>query len=280
VQEVEADVITGRGFTLLLVCLAPAAFADQPGRGPVPRHPQPGEFTFVRVEYDSVGGYGESWYNYDGRTWQRWETDYPEAEENFVLRMRELTNLSVDPRPISLRITDPRIRDYPFIYMCDVGWMDLRKNEVTALREYLVNGGFLWIDDFWGQAEWMNLEVQMDRVFPELHWREIPKDHPILSSVFQLDECPQVPAKIFWDAFGETFDDPRGHREPVGGIPGVKDIHFKGLFRDGRLIAVATHNSDIGDGWEREAENEQFFNVFSTKAYAIGINIVVYAMTH
>jgi hypothetical protein len=269
-----------RWIAIALVSAPAVVLADAPGKGPVPRHPHPGEFTFVRVEYDSVGGYGESWYNYDGRTWQRWETDYPEAEENLVLRMSELTNLKVNQQPISLRLTDPRINDYPLIYMCDVGWMDLRKTEVTALRQYLLNGGFLWIDDFWGHAEWMNLEMQMDRVFPELHWRDIPNDHPILTTVFELKECPQVPAKVFWDSTGETYDDPFGHREPTGGVAGVKDIHFKGLFHNGRLITLATHNCDIGDGWERETEDERFFQIFSTKAYALTINIIVYALTH
>ncbi len=270
-----------RRIAAILVLAALPAFADAPGKTPAPRHPKSGEFTFVRLQYDSIGGYGESWYNYDGRTWQRWETDYPEAEENLVLRMRELSNLVVNPRPIALRIGDPRIRDYPFIYMCDPGWLDFHKSEVAAMREYLLNGGFLWIDDFWGHAEWMNVEQQFDRVFPELHWREIPKDHPILNVVFDLKECPQVPAKIFWDSFGETFDDPRGHREPTGGIAGVNTVNFRGLFAEnGRLLVLATHNSDIGDGWERESENEAYFETFSTKSYALAINIITYALTH
>jgi hypothetical protein len=159
--------------------------------------------------------------------------------------------------------------------------MELSKDEVAALRRYLLQGGFLWVDDFWGRAEWTNLEQQMDRVLPELHWRNIPKEHPILNVVFPLEECPQVPAKIFWDSFGTTYDDPIGHREPTGGVPGVRDPHFKALFsNEGRLIAVATHNNDIGDGWERETENEEYFKVFSTKAYALGINIITYALTH
>ncbi len=265
----------------MLVCTVAPAFADAPGKSRAPKHPEPGTFTFVRVEYDSIGGYGESWYNYDGRTWRRWETDYPEAEENFLLRIGELSTIKVNPRPIALRLTDARLGDYPFIYMCDPGWMDLRKDEVAALRKYLLNGGFLWVDDFWGQAEWINLEQQMDRVFPELHWVDIPKSHAILHLVFPLDEPPQIPAKIFWDSFGTTYDDPQGHREPVGGIAGVQQMHFKGLFaEDGRLLAVATHNCDVGDGWERETENEDYFKIFSTKAYALSINIITYALTH
>ena len=238
-------------------------------------------FTFVRAEYDSVGGYGESHYVFEGRLWQRWETDYPEAEENFLIRIQELTTIQVSPEPISLRLTDARLYDYPFVYMCDVGWQWLTEDEVEGLRAYLKRGGFLWIDDFWGEAEWVNLEDNMARVFPGLAWRDIPKDHAILNMVFPLEQCPQVPAKIFWDSWRETYDMPGGHREPTGGIDGVRDVNFLGLFdENNRLMAVATHNSDIGDGWERESENIEFFEEFSTKSYAIGVNIIVYALTH
>lgn len=272
--------------TVLALAALAASFVlgDTPSREPAdtktPSRGQ-GTFTFVRVEYDSVGGYGESYYDFDGRRWQRWETDYPEAEENFLIRIEELTTIQVGPEPISLRLTDPRLYDYPFIYMSDVGWQWLSEEEVADLRAYLNRGGFLWIDDFWGDAEWINLEENMQRVFPELMWRRIPDDHPILNMVFSLKECPQVPAKSFWDGWRETYDMPRGHREPTGGIPGVREVNFLGLFDDdNRLMAVATHNSDIGDGWERESENLEFFEIFSTKSYAIGVNIIVYALTH
>jgi len=270
-----------RWLAILALSATNLATADKPVLGPneVPGVAD-GHFTFVRAEYDSTGGYGEAHYFYDGRHWQRWETDYPEAERNFLWRLDELTTVSVNREPISLRLTDPRLGNYPFLYMCDVGWMRLSAEEVAALRAYLKNGGLLWIDDFWGHAEWINFEREMDRVFPELRWRPIPKTHPILNIVFPLDRCPQIPAKIFWDGWRRTYDHPDGHREPTGGIDGVKDVNFRGLFDDnGRLLAVATHNSDIGDGWEREAEHREFFEVFSTKAYAIGINIVAYAMT-
>jgi hypothetical protein len=166
--------------------------------------------------------------------------------------------------------------------MCDPGWQLLTEDEVKALRRYLEKGGFLWVDDFWGIAEWQNLEEQTARAFPELKWKPIPPSHPIFSMVFPLKECPQVPAKIFFDMTGETFDMPDGHREPVGGIEGVRTTHFMGLFSaDGaRLLAVATHNNDIGDGWERETEGEEFFRIFSTKSYALSVNIITYALTH
>jgi len=268
---------------LIAIALIPCAALHADSADPSPAPPAAQEsFTFVRVRYDSVGGYGESWYHYDGRDWERWETDYPEAEENFLIRLKQLTTIDVNPRPTHLRLNNPRLFDYPLIYMCDPGWQLLAEDEVTALRSYLDRGGFLWIDDFWGIAEWQNVEEQFQRIFPDLKWKKIQPSHPIFKMVFPLTECPQVPAKIFFDMTGQSFDMPDGHREPVGGIEGVRENHFMGLFSaDGsRLMAVATHNNDIGDGWEREMEGEEFFRIFSIKSYALSVNIIVYALTH
>ena len=256
---------------------APQPTADGENEGPE----RAGRFTFVRVEYDSMGGYGEASYYYDGRLWQRWQTDYPEAERNFLYRIGELSTVSVNSQPISLRLTDDAIFEYPFIYMCDVGWQTLSNAETANLRKYLERGGFLWVDDFWGDGEWTNFEYNVSQAFPELSWREIPKNHAIYSMVFPLKECPQIPAKIFWEEWGISYDPPGVHRGPTGGEEGVRTVHFRGLFdKNGRLMAVATHNTDIGDGWEREGEDKEYFERFSVKSYAIGLNIIVFAMTH
>ena len=234
-----------------------------------------GKFTFVRIQYDSYGGADQAWYFFEGRIWQRWETDYPEADENFVYRMAEMTVLDPNPRAIVRRLTDKDLFDYPFIYMCDVGWMVLTREEHDRLGQYLRRGGFLWVDDFWGRAEWDNFERIMQVVIPEAQWREIPKQHPIFKMVFNLEECPQVPARMF-AVEGWTTDPPYIHKSPE-----VEDVHFRGLFDEkGRLLAVATHNTDIGDGWEREAEGEWYFEKYSTLSYAMGFNIIVYALTH
>lgn len=238
------------------------------------------DFTFVRVNYDSEGGWGEAYYDYDGRLWQRWETDYPEAEDNFLLRLGELTTCAANPRPVVRKLTDPDLCRFPMIYMSDVGWMRLTPEEKRGLREYLLRGGFLWVDDFWGDAEWQNLEKNLKEALPEYRWEEIPSTHPILNVVFPLDTCPQIPAKDF--AEGNMKWDPPGiHRQPAGGEAGVNRVNFRGITGpDGRLMVVATHNTDLGDGFEREGTDEWFFQAYSTKAYALGINIVVYALTH
>lgn len=265
------------------MCAVAGARADSEALrlfGEEPGIKYPGRFTFVRIEYDSEGGYNKSFYDYDGRTWLRWETDYPEADQNFLYRLNELTVLNPNPQSESMRLTDPHLNDHPLIYMCDVGWMDLSKDEIKALREYLTLGGFLWVDDFWGDAEWETLERTMEDVLPEIPWKLIDADHPILNIVFQLAECPQIPARDFAEV-GYSYDPPNIHRQPAGGDRGVNTVNFRGWFaEDGTLMAIATHNTDIGDGWEREAEGELFFEKYSTRAYALGINVIVYALTH
>ena len=131
-------------------------------------------FTFVRIKYESTGGFGESWYRYEGRDWERWETDYPLAEKNLILRLNELTSMRVNPEPIVLRLTDNELLDHPFIFMSDVGWQKLSPEELSALERYLDRGGFLWVDDFWGQAEWSNFARNMGTLEPAWKWRAIP----------------------------------------------------------------------------------------------------------
>ena len=238
-------------------------------------------FTFVRIRYESTGGFGESWYRYEGRDWERWETDYPRAEKNLILRLRQLTSMRINPEPIVLRLTDDAIFDHPFVFMSDVGWQRLSRAETNALTRYLEAGGFLWVDDFWGDAERDNLMRNMGRLRPDWEWRAVPDDHPLLSNVYPLKGCPQIPARIFFEQSGLQWDPPQVHRYPSGGTAGVRNVTLLGLFnRKGELMAIATHNTDIADGWEREGESREFFERFSIKSYAFTINTLVYAMTH
>ena len=237
--------------------------------------------TFVRIRYDSTGGYGESWYRHEGRDWQRWETDYPRAETNLILRLTQLTSLRVNPEPIVLRLTDSELYDHPFVFMSDVGWQWLSNRERQALHLYLETGGFLWIDDFWGDAELENMYRNTSDLDASWEWKPIGNDHPVLKIVYRLKECPQVPARIFYESTGNDWDPPQVHRSPAGGTTGVRTVNLMGLYdENGRMLAIATHNTDIADGWEREGESQEFFDRFSVKSYALTINILMYAMTH
>ena len=158
--------------------------------------------------------------------------------------------------------------------LVEPGSLVFSEEEVKILRNYLLNGGFLMVDDFWGEDEWYNLYYEMKRVFPNREPRELRLDHPIFHAVFDLKEKPQIPsigAAIQGRDYGITWE------RPDAQIP-----HYKAIYDDkGRMMAIICHNTDLGDGWEREGEDEWYFREFSEKkAYPLGINIVFYAMTH
>jgi hypothetical protein len=227
-------------------------------------------FTFVRVQYDSWGG--------RGRWGGGWATDWPDSDLNFSFRLQQLTSLKVNPEPIWMRLTDERLFDYPFIYLIEPGALVFSEEEVLALRRYLLNGGFLMVDDFWGDWEWQNFYEQLKRVFPDREPREldVEKDE-VFRCVYRLKEKPQVPSiQAAWYGREQGITWEPGH----GG--NTQEVHYKGLFDDkGRMMAIICHNTDLGDGWEREGEDPWYFHEFSEKkAYPMGINIVTYAMTH
>ncbi len=218
-------------------------------------------FTFVRLRYDS-------WWR------DRWDTDYPESDYNISYRLQELTALEVAPDPVVVSITDEELFQYPFIYMIEPGDLVFGDDEVPILRDYLLRGGFLMVDDFWGEEEYANFEEQIKRVFPDRPIVELPLEHPIFRCVFELKERPQIPSinVAMWGRFeGITWE-----REDA------KEVHYQAIHDDnGRIMCLICHNTDLGDGWEREGENHWYFKEFSEKsAYPLGINIIFYALTH
>ncbi len=222
-------------------------------------------FTFVRIQYDD-SHYGGGW----GRRRGKWRTDYPDADLNLSFRLKQLTSLEVDPNGLILRLTDEKLFDYPFIYIIEPGDLEFSQDEVVALRKYLNKGGFLMVDDFWGEAEWQNFYLEMKRVFPNREPEEVPLEHEIFHIVYDLKEKPQIPA------IGHYLSGRRTERFDAE-VP-----HYRGIFDDnGRMMAFICHNTDLGDGWEREGEDRGYFQTYSEPfAYPLGINIVTYALTH
>ncbi len=224
-------------------------------------------FTFVRIQYDSLGGYGR------GRGGNRWQNDYPDSDINFSFRLHQLTSLKVDPNGKVMKLTDPTLLDYPFAYMNGVGGVHLSEEEVVALRRFLNNGGFLMLDDFWGDREWEIVTEQLARVVPDWKPRELPLSHEIFHAVYDLKKRPQVPSIRHWRT-GRTFED-HGPGSDTG-------PNYQGIFDEkGRLCVLLCHNNDLGDGWEREGEDAEYFREFAVKwSYPMGINIITYVMTH
>jgi len=230
-------------------------------------------FTFARVMYSTGGGGWRDDFGFrrrGGRGGGSWRTDYPDAELNLSFRLQQMTSLKVNPNAEVVRLTDENLSSYPFLYIVEPGRLLFSDEEVAALREYLLHGGFLMVDDFWGVPQWLNIEREMKRVFPDRQIVDLPIEHPIFHCVFQLNEKPQVPGI---GAFSQGLSYER---------PDASDVHYYAYFDDqDRMVAIICRNTDLGDGWEREGWNVEYFRQYSEpKAYPMAINIIFYAMTH
>lgn len=226
-----------------------------------------GEFTFVRTIYQSpMRGYGRRGYGYGGSTWT---TDYPEADNNFIVGLREWagTNLKIAPRPEALEILDDRMFDYPIIYIVEPGFMELTPEQAARLREYIMRGGFIFLDDFWGEYEWQNVQEQFRQIVPEYEIKDLPLSHPIFHAYLDVEEVVQVP---------NVYNASRGITSEKGGVV----PHYMGIEnKNGRLVAFLARNCDLGDAWEWI--NEPAYPVkYGLPAYKVGINVVIYAMSH
>src|SRR5471032_285069 len=219
-------------------------------------------FTFTRVRRERKYGTGGSWH-----------TDTPDSDLNLSYRLQQMTSIKVDPNGRYIHLTDPDLSNYPFIYMVEPGTLSLDDDEVLALRKYLLNGGFLMLDDFWGEYEWQGMAEELKKVFPDRPWVELPLTHPIYHCVFEITSKAQVPGIAHWESSGGNTSE-RGADSAV--------VHHRAIFDDkGHMMVIATHNMDNGDGWEREGENQEYFNKFSEKiSFPLGINIIFYCMTH
>lgn len=268
---------------VVLVLTATAAYAQQWqqwGRfreGSVaPRFAPPdfraGSFTFCRLMYTQVRsepmGMG-------------WTTDYPYAEINLMTRMSELTratvNLDANRQPIHyvVRIADDQLFGCPFVMASDAGTIGFSDAEVARLRDYLLKGGFLWVDDFWGTAAWEHWQQQIARVLPPSEYpiQELPLTDPIFRGLFQIGKMPQITNINFWRRVGGTTTSERGFDSEDVQLRAIKDSH-------GRIMVLMTHNNDVADSWEREGEDPAFFYQFSPDGYALGLNVLIHAMSH
>jgi hypothetical protein len=271
---------TARLAALLAALVGAAAYAQAPwgfreGRF-APRFAPPampdGHFTFCRVMYERVRNEAMG---------MGWVTDYPYAEINLMTRLSELTRTTVSrdergqPNHWVVRLTDPALFNCPFIMASDAGTIGLSPEEREQLRRYLVKGGFLWVDDFWGSAAWEHWSSEIARVLPPSEYpiSDVPCDDPVLRTQLTVEHVPQITNIQFWRSVGGSTTSERGSDS--------QDAHFR-VIRDshGRIMVVMTHNTDIADSWEREGEDPAFFRQFSPAGYAFGINVLLHAMTH
>jgi len=229
-------------------------------------------FSFCRIQYTSVrrepAGGG-------------WRTDYPYGEINLMIRLSELTKTPVSfegarqPIHYVVRLTNEALFECPFTMASDVGTIGLSPSEAEQLRLYLLKGGFLWVDDFWGTAAWEQWTRELAKVLPPSEYpiEDVPLSDPIFSSQFVVTRIPQITNIGFWrrSSGRETSERGSDSREPH--FRAIRDSH-------GRIMVVMTHNTDVADSWEREGEDPGFFYQFSPNGYALGVNVLLHAMTH
>jgi hypothetical protein len=265
-----------------LVLAGSLAFAQQIwtggsfGRGRItPRWAKLSDFngTFLYCR----GFYGQVRYEQGGMGW--W-TDYPNADHNFSVRLAELTRVYVkdwntQPNFVVVSLDDPLLYRCPILFMEDVGTLRFGDAEVSNLRDFFLKGGFLWVDDFWGSRAWADWADEISRVLPSGEYPifDIPPTHPIMRSLYEVKEIPQIPSINFWSSQSDHETSERGHDSA--------EVHFRGIQdSQGRLMVLMSHNTDIADSWEREGESRQYFDLFSPRGYAVGVNVVIYALTH
>jgi hypothetical protein len=231
------------------------------------------EWVFARLMYPQhprarFGGYRR----FGGGDWREggtsWTQDYPRADRHFAQALRRLSRVharSVE-QPINLDDGDDAF-NYPWMNAGEMGDWKLTEAQATALREYLLRGGFIMLDDFWGTEEWNRFEESMQRVFPDRQIVEIANDDPIFHIVYDLDERYQVPGQ--WAlARGSTYRNDGS------------TAHWRGIYDDhGRVMVAMTFNSDVGDSWEW-ADDPNYPEKYSALGIRIGVNYVIYSMTH
>ena len=269
-----------RGFAIGIFALSAVwawqrPFREYPGleynNFPLPQdYREKTEWAFARLMYPQAPGYGG--YRRRGGDWREgysmWTQDYPRADRHFSSAIRRLTRLHVRSaeQPVNLDDGDD-VFNWPWLYAVQVGQWNLTDSQAAKMREYLERGGFFMCDDFWGNPQWAVFMESMRRIFPDRTVVDIPDDDPIFHTVYNLNDRYQVPGARYLST-GVTYK--------CDGCP----ARWRGIYDDrGRLMVAMSFDSDLGDSWEW-ADDPQYDEKFSALGIRIGVNYVVYSMTH
>jgi hypothetical protein len=252
---------------VLLSGLGSALFAFQRGglededEGSLPQNThERAEWIFARFHYDQgeQGGF---------RGFQRWAADYPKSDRQFIEAVHRLTRVNTRTTEQVVDANSDDIFNWPWIFVEDAGWWTLSDAQAAKLREYLLRGGFLMLDDTHGDYEWGVLAEGMHRVFPERSIEDLPNQDEIFHVLYDLDERIQIPGtRYIWGGRRYT---------PDSAVPKWRAI------RDdkGRIMVAICHNSDVGDAWEW-ADSPRYPERPLSLAFRLGVNYIIYGMTH
>jgi len=238
------------------------------------------EFTFSRLIFNdnqaAIDNLG------DRIGYPHWQADCSESEPHFIAAMKRLTRVDTNDQSQSISLLDNRIYDFPLIYVVEAGFASFSNAEAENLREYLLRGGFLLVDDFHGSYQWQEFERWMGQVFPEREVVEIPPSHEIFNVHFAIDEFIQIPGlRALCLNPGETWELPIMKTAVVNESNASRQQpKWRGILDDdGRVMAIINWNMDLGDAWEH-ADMEEYSALYTATAYRLGVNYVIYGMTH
>ena len=221
-------------------------------------------FTFCRLRYENIRRARKS----------GWGDDYPQADYNFMVRLSELTKTRIsrwsngDPGFANVTAMDPDLFLCPYLRMQNAANYDFTPQETARMHDYLLKGGFLWIDDNW-DPDFEYIRPNLMRILPGAQIVDLPVEHPIFATLYRVDPLPQIPSLGSWQ------------RNRQDSEIGPSTVHYYGVFDDHeRLVVLVSMNSDVSDSWEREGDNPEYFYTFGGKGYALGVNVAVWVMTH
>jgi hypothetical protein len=226
------------------------------------------EFAFARLMFppgplNGYAGRDMEWH----QGYSLWTQDYPRADRHFSQAVRRLTRIHTRSVEQVVNLDEGDAYDWPWLYAVQVGEWGLTDQQGKALREYCLRGGFFMADDFHAQAEWYEFESRMKKAFPEYPIREIEDSDPIFHAVYDLNDRYQIPGQAHL-------------RQGYKGDSTGKGAHWRGIFDEkGRVMVAISYNSDIGDAWEY-ADDAWYPARFSDLAIRVGVNYIVYAMSH
>ena len=263
---------------IVAVGLAASAAAQRNRRGGfggfnqrMPQNPPyDGAFQFCRIAFDR-NPYGDG---------GGWSVDYPRSDINLTYRLSELTTTPVsrdstrDYNHVVLVLTDEQLYKCPFIMMTEVGAAYFSQDEAARLGDYLLKGGFLWADDFWGERAWAVWANEIGKALPPAQFPivDLPLAHQLFHMLYQVNEVPQIPSIGSWFGLGSGTSE----RGAESAVP-----HARAIFDErGHMMVLITHNTDFGDAFEREGDNRAYFERFAGVGYAFGINALLYALSH
>jgi hypothetical protein len=208
-----------------------------------------------------------------------WSVDYPRADVNLTFRLSELTTTSVSRggedgfNHVVVRLTDPLLYRCPFVMMTEVGAAYFDEGEAKQLRDYVLKGGFVWADDFWGEYAWSVWANEIGKALPPSRYPivDLPLEHELFHTLYDVREVPQIPSIGAWGGPGGNTSERFDSR-----VPHVRVITDERK----RILVLITHNTDFGDAFEREGDNREYFLEFAARGYAFGINAIVYGLSH